>query len=193
MSVKAFHSNLFDISAARHPESSPVMNALFRKNVPNAVLRKLAEVHRAFVKETRRFDSGTSYCSGHLDRVIKRFERYRGGNLSDVALMRREVREVYAGGLLDQHAVAHAEHLINRLLPGRDPEADYSIHEGPSRITIDDVSFAEVPEPVIRKNIRDLVSFFVPRMALTGPPVPTTKQQALHEYFQALTNAEQPK
>ena len=83
---------------------SQILKVRFADSVPAEEMRKLLVVHSLLAEaadkgSVARNLGGISYSLRNLRNVCERFVAYRGGGLSDAALMRRETEEVYRAGL----------------------------------------------------------------------------------------------
>jgi midasin (ATPase involved in ribosome maturation) len=77
-----------------------------------------------------------------LFRACERFERYKGGDLSESAVMRREVEEIYRGGLFDKDDIQAVNDILNAAMPYSGPGFydALKVEETNTTLTIGDVT-----------------------------------------------------
>lgn len=113
---------------------------------------KLIDAHLALSQLAERGqigkkEGGVAFTLRNLFRTGDRLLRLRGGALEDAALLRREMEEVYLGGLVDAKDRAAAERALERVLPRAGKRFYYELEvvETPERFTIGDVTIEKTP------------------------------------------------
>lgn len=106
----------------KQKDLTQVLQTAYGDRLPAVELAKLVSAHDALSRaadegEIGRSSGGVAFTLRNLFRVAERFVRYRGGELSDDALMRRETEEIYAGGLFDEADLAHVRDVLKAAMP----------------------------------------------------------------------------
>ncbi len=124
-----------------------IMKTRYGTQIALPELAKLVAVHDNLSRaadegEMGGTTGGLAFTLRNLFRVAERFVRFRGGELSDEALMRRETEEVYAGGLIDQDDISHVRDVLATAMPydGPDFYAQLELAEDQHGFRIGDVS-----------------------------------------------------
>jgi MoxR-like ATPase len=124
-----------------------ILKTRFGATIPAVELAKLIASHDALARaadegKIGRASGGVAFSLRNLFRVCERFERYRGGELSDAALMRRETEEIYGGGLFDPEDLEAVDDLLSVAMPYEGPGFydKLELHEDEDTISIGDVT-----------------------------------------------------
>jgi midasin len=128
-----------------------VMRAKYGDQLPQGELAKLIAAHQALSQAADSGAIGSSlggvaFSLRNLMRVAQRFVRYRGGALSDDALMRREVEEVYRGGLPDPLDIQAVDDVLTAVMPHKGASYYDSLEftETPTTFSIGDVTLRKL-------------------------------------------------
>ncbi len=127
------------------------MKKKFGDTIPDSELAKLITTHLALVQAADAGDVGRSlgrlaYSVRNLLRVGQRFVRHQGGALSDDALMRREIEEIYRGGLFEPDEVKTVDDILQLSAPydGSDFYEHLEFTETADTFTLGDVTLRKV-------------------------------------------------
>lgn len=123
-----------------------VMKAKYGGKIPDVELAKLTKTHVALAAaadegEIGHKTGGIAFTLRDLNRVSDRFLRYQGQGLADEAVMRREMEEVYLGGLTDAEDVAKVKTILDVAMPYTGPGfyENLTLKEEKDSFTIGDV------------------------------------------------------
>jgi MoxR-like ATPase len=110
----------------KQADLTQILKATYGEKLPVEEMAKLVAVHDALSRsademELGRASGGVAFTLRNLFRVADRFVRYRGGELDDAALMRRETTEIYAGGLFEPEDLQHVDDVLKAAMPYSGP------------------------------------------------------------------------
>ncbi len=128
-----------------------IMSTVYGSKLPTEEMAKLVAVHDNLSRladegDIGRQSGGVAFTLRNLFRAADRFVRYSGGELSDEATMRREVEELYLGGLFDPEDVQAVKDILTAAMPYSGPDfyEDLELKEDKDTFTIGDVTLAKV-------------------------------------------------
>ncbi len=168
-----------EVQGLTQADITQILKARYGDAIPEAELAKLVAAHDALAKAADdgnigRASGGLAYSLRNLNRVADRFVRYRGMGLSDAALMRREMEEIYRGGLFDPEDLASVDDMLNTAMPYSGPGFydRLEVKETKDTFTIGDVTLRKlntghplVPEAVTRLVLTDRTKQVLYRLA----------------------------
>ncbi len=175
-----------EVQGLTQADITQILKARYGGRIPEAELAKLVAAHDSLARAADdgnigRASGGMAYSLRNLNRVADRFVRYRGMGLSDAALMRREMEEIYRGGLFDPDDLKSVDDMLNTAMPYSGPGFydNLEVKETNDTFTIGDVTLRKL------NTGHPLVPDAVTRLVLTD-----RTKQVLYRLAKALDNGE---